>query len=115
VPMAPIAAPTAPLVPATVKLSVVSSPPGASVIRLDSGAVVGVTPFTGQVPRLESDVTFALKLEGYEPAQRSIRLDANSRLDVTLEKVKTAAVTPVRPAKAKKAIGKESTIDPFSE
>ena len=109
------AVPPTPAVPATVKLTVGSTPPGARVIRLDTNADLGVTPFAHVVPRVDEEVMLTLELAGYQPANRSVRLDANTRLDVSLELEKKQAPKPGRgPAKPKKNLGKEATIDPFS-
>ena len=55
-----------------------------------------------------------LTLEGYQPAQRVVRLDESIRLDLSLEKSGQPAQTRAV-GRPKKRVGKESTIDPFSE
>ncbi len=104
-------------VPPTVHLTVGSTPSGARVTRKDTGLELGVTPLGVVLPRDEAPLVLELSLAGHRPTERVVRLDANTALDVSLER--DVEPTPNRPSppvvKPRKRIGKESTIDPFSE
>ncbi len=109
--------PAAPM-PATVTLSVTSTPPGAHVVRLDSGEEVGRTPFSLSVPRSDRDVSFRLNLEGFEPTERTVTLNANATLQVDLKAIarpglpKKAGRT-IAPAGKKAKLSHDGVIDAF--
>jgi hypothetical protein len=74
----------------SVRLDVTTKPPGARIVRLDTGATIGTTPFGRGVPGEAAPVRVTLLLEGYEPVERELQLDRAARLDVVL-----AHATPI--------------------
>jgi hypothetical protein len=86
---APAPAPVEPA-PATVEIELVSTPPGAEVLR--DGTVVGRTPYTFATEPSATTATFELRLAGFGPVTRAVPLDRRSRVDVSL--VPVAAPPP---------------------
>jgi serine/threonine-protein kinase len=72
--------------PATVDLEVRSSPPGARVVRLDTGELLGRTPLKVKVPQKQREVSLRFTLEGYEPTSSSASLRSGGKVSVTLKK-----------------------------
>jgi hypothetical protein len=66
-----------------VHLKVSSTPPGASVTI--GGEVRGKTPYTGELPRSTTPIELTLALPGYQPVTRTIAVDGNVVLSLTLE------------------------------
>ncbi len=91
--VAPAPAPPvpAPAPSAMVDVTIASSPPGAAVI-LD-GRELGVTPYTGQLPRGDRPIPLVLRLRRYKDARRSITPRDAIGLDVVLEPKPPAART----------------------
>jgi serine/threonine-protein kinase len=97
----PVAAPGAPAVPAMpamIDVAVDSSPSGAEVV-LD-GAVQGITPFAGHLPRGNGDITLVVRLAGYVDQTLQVHLAGPIRERVTLARKPGVAApkhaTPVR-------------------
>ncbi|MBS2029501.1 MAG: serine/threonine protein kinase [Deltaproteobacteria bacterium] len=114
-PAMPVVAPPAPA-PAPVQWKLASSPPGAQVVRADTGEVLGVTPLEKTVPATGTAVTLKLSLPGYEPAERSVRADADTSLEVALTplpKREEAAPKP-KPKRVRKPVSDDGTVDPFA-
>jgi len=112
------ARPTAPPPSATVPLEVRSIPSGARVVRLDSGEELGKTPLAKQMPKLDREVTIRIELSGYQPAERSVQLDAAAVAEVRLESVASA---PARKTRARprpitnpdEGVRRDDVINPF--
>ena len=62
-------APSKPPPRQTVELRVRSTPPGATVVRLDTGRRLGKTPLDVAVPRKAATVWIELRLDGYTPGE----------------------------------------------
>jgi serine/threonine-protein kinase len=81
---APDAAPEPPPLPATVELSIVSTPAGAIVLR--DGTQLGVTPFHGTLPRGDAPVKLTVRKSGHKDKIVTVvptaALDENVKLDV---------------------------------
>jgi serine/threonine protein kinase len=115
----------APLEAEPVQMEVVSSPPGASVIRLDTGEVLGLTPLVKELPREDGTVMLRIELAGYKPSDKIAMLSANTSLDVTL--VRTPTKSPPRKPQQQqqqqqrpatgvnKDEGKDGTMDPYAQ
>jgi hypothetical protein len=70
----------------TVELRLKSTPPGATVVRLDSGRALGKTPLHLDVPRKAATVWFQLRLDGHTPVKFSADLRKDVAANVTLER-----------------------------
>jgi serine/threonine-protein kinase len=64
-----------------------SRPSGAEVYRAVDGLLLGATPFTMSTPPSEEVMVFALRLEGFQPVNLEISLEAASNQVITLAKV----------------------------
>jgi eukaryotic-like serine/threonine-protein kinase len=69
---------------ATVELLVRSTPPGASIVRLDTGQRLGKTPLRVNVPRKNANAWLKLTLEGYAPVRFVVDLRKDNTANVTL-------------------------------
>jgi serine/threonine-protein kinase len=72
--------------PATVDLELRSSPPGAKVVRLDTGELLGRTPLKLKFYQKQREVALRFTLDGYEPAKASASLKSGGKVSVTLKK-----------------------------
>jgi hypothetical protein len=80
--------------PALTSILIVSNPPGSSVVWPDGG-VLGVTPFTASLPRLESEVPVIVTHEGYNDRRTTLPLFSQTgRVDVTLTAIGADAAAP---------------------
>ena len=103
----PLAAP-APVVPAPVpevRFAVTSTPPGATVIRTDTGAVMGVTPLLLRTAPMKA-LPLKLTLAGWMPSERTLDAaeDGKAHFELGLVTARAkleAAIPAVRPAHAK--------------
>jgi hypothetical protein len=84
-PAAP-AAHAAPAAPATVTVSITSTPAGAGIVEAASGKQLGVTPFSGTLPRATGGLRLALRKHGYRTKEVSVAVDHDSQTAVTLDK-----------------------------
>jgi len=75
--------------PASVLLEVNSVPPGAWVVRTDSGEMLGRTPLATRLPRHRGELTLRLELLGHVPAFQRIALDADARANVRLRPIES--------------------------
>jgi serine/threonine-protein kinase len=82
----PAAAQAAPAAPATVIVSITSSPAGAGIVEAASGKQLGVTPFSGPLPRATGGLRLALHKKGYRTKEVSVDVDHDSQTAVTLDK-----------------------------
>jgi len=80
--------------PHDVRLTVHSTPQSARVVRTDTGEELGRTPL--RIVLHESDRPLSLRLshQGYEDAEVMVRLNADARVDVTLDVPPPAPATP---------------------
>ena len=62
-----------------------STPPGATVVRLDTGKRLGKTPLRARVPRKEATAWIELRLDGYAPVKFTVDLRRDSSANVTLK------------------------------
>jgi serine/threonine-protein kinase len=102
---------------AEVRVKLSSNPAGARVVRLDSGAELGVTPLSRDLPRVDGPVSLRFTLPGHEPREEQVRLAQNVSLDVELTPLKAAAKPPKRGAvrrPVKKGGSRDAVIDPFA-
>src|SRR5690606_3924198 len=95
-PSAGLAGPTqaADALPQTVLISVISSPPGATV-SIDSFVLPGTTPITDAPVTARSGRVFNVSLDGYQPLVQSVDLLENQTINVTLAPIAATADTPV--------------------
>lgn len=77
-----------------VKLAVSSQPLGATVTRVDTGEVLGVTPLHVELPGGES-LQLKLEHDGFKAMERMIRTDRDSAITVALEAERAAEPAPV--------------------
>ena len=99
---------TAPLgpTPSLTTVALVSTPPGAMVSNVVTGAALGVTPLELTLPRGHDELTLQLELGGHAPTRRVLRLDENQRLELSL--------TPLaRPAPKKRRGISEGVLDAY--
>lgn len=100
VPVRP-AAPASVEVARRVHLSIGSTPPGAEVIRISDGKVLGVTPYYAEQPAGKEPLGLHLRMAGYREHTVAVSLDQDSQLKVPLEPLSPApptANTPATPA-----------------
>ncbi len=107
-----VEAPQPPPAPATVKLSVRSDPPGATVSR-DDGTVLGVTPLSTSLARSEK-TRLRITAVGYLPLERTVSAETDQVIDVALA---PKPAEPPRPGakkpQPKRGLSEDGTIDPF--
>lgn len=107
------AVPVAPT-PARVRLEVRSSPSGATVVRTDTQAQLGVTPLSVELDPVDV-LPLSLSLAGHVTDARTVALQANATLDVDLAKVPEAeAPRPAKPAPVQKPVSRDGVVDPFA-
>ncbi len=71
--------------PALATIDISSSPSGATVNRVDGGAIVGVTPMTVTFPRAETDLLVVVRHDGYQDHLVTIPVFSETgRVDVIL-------------------------------
>jgi serine/threonine-protein kinase len=107
----------APAAASRVTLEVRSTPPGAKVVRTDTGAELGVTPLSMELDPVDA-LPLSLSLDGHEPGARTVKLLANASLEVDLPElpkaVEPAAPKAARPA-VKKPVSRDGIVDPFAQ
>jgi len=115
-------APKGPAVPTPdlIVLSFQSEPPGAQVFSTgESQTLLGVTPLDLSLERLDEDVEFELRKEGFEPLSQRIRLDRGGRIQVALlplgPVVKVPAVVSKRKTSRKSNSKKPSETEVATE
>ncbi len=110
--------PSVPAAATTVTLEVASRPAGAKVIRVEDGAVLGVTPLKVDAARVEAPVALRLELDGHQATERTVALTANASLSVDLQASPKADPAPPLKSSVKKPTRKKVTRDgqgdPFS-
>ena len=97
-PVAVAPAPAAMAAPADVTIEIETTPPGASVVGLGDGKVLGATPLTLTRPAHGPELKLRLEKEGYVSVARAVSLARDGTLDVTLERKPRPTARPRRPA-----------------
>jgi serine/threonine protein kinase len=77
--------PPPPKVPAMVRLRIDSNPPGARIIRVTDGVLLGTTPETIELASAPGRLPLRFEKEGFLPALRETTLEADATLSVPLE------------------------------
>ena len=106
--------------PESVRIEVLSDPPGASVRDLENGVELGTTPLSAELPRRAGEVTLRLEKDGFVPFVRRVQLDAESAVKVILppHEQEVVSASGSEPAPVKAAVGKgrgnrDAVVDPF--
>jgi hypothetical protein len=100
-----------------VTLTVQSSPPGAKVVRLDTGEELGVTPLTRALRRESVPPQLRVELAGYVPLERAVELKQDSAAaELSVPLVKSSAGPRRAPARTtgRKGGSRDAVIDPFA-
>ncbi|RKH62259.1 PEGA domain-containing protein [Corallococcus interemptor] len=100
-----------------VTLTVHSSPPGAKVVRVDTGEELGTTPLTKALSRQAVPPQLRVELAGYVPLERSVELKQGAATaELTVPLVKASAGPRRAPARApgRKGGSRDAVIDPFA-
>jgi serine/threonine protein kinase len=125
-PPAPEPAPAVRSAPLAISITaaVESTPPGAKVFRLDTGAELGSTPAALKLPQGTQPILLELRLDGYQPAQRPIIPVGDSRVAIALAPLPPpkprVAEPPALPRKKpapvapKGTINRDDVLDPYS-
>jgi tRNA A-37 threonylcarbamoyl transferase component Bud32 len=90
----------------SVSLSFVSQPPGAEVRRVDTGELVGVTPFERKVKATGAEVEYDVRLPGYTPRRERVTLTADPH--------PRTVGGPLHRAPASRRRSRNATLNPFS-
>ena len=77
--------PPPPVVAAEVTLRLVTAPAGASVIRLDSGKALGVTPLALRLPKANQPLRLRFELAGHQGLEREASLVSDQALEFSLK------------------------------
>jgi eukaryotic-like serine/threonine-protein kinase len=93
----PVAAVAAPVVPATIRVSVRTDPPGATVVDSKQGSPVGVTPFERTFPQGNETLSLSVHLDGYKDETIAVTLDANSSTSLDLERLQPRPADAAKP------------------
>jgi len=81
----------APAVRPEVEILLRSSPPGAKVVRLDTGHPVGTTPVRFEVPRRAASLWVEMSLAGFQPVKLEIDLRRDTTATVAFERTRAKA------------------------
>jgi serine/threonine-protein kinase len=97
-----------------VNVRIASAPPGARVIRADSGDELGFTPLFKRFLTEEREVVLRLELPGHQPIEQTIHPVEGTSVEVKMPPL-TRAKPQRRPAMegAAERIGHDGLIDPF--
>lgn len=111
----PPAPPPAPAPPPRVRLRASSNPPGARVVRADTGEVLGATPLSEQLPRAGAPVVLRFELAGHRAAERTVSLSGDVQISVDLspEPPRRPVEKKSRPPRKKES--SDAVIDPFAD
>lgn len=115
-----------PVAPVIVDISVVSTPPGATVFRVGETVALGVTPFTVALPRSETPTQMRFVLAGHAAKTIEVPIAESLEIEVNLARESTPEnARPVRwkkrpssgkqPVETPKKLQREGTIDPFAK
>ncbi|NOK19355.1 serine/threonine-protein kinase [Corallococcus carmarthensis] len=100
-----------------VTLTVHSSPPGAKVVRVDTGEELGTTPLTKALSRQAVPPQLRVELAGYVPLERAVDLKQDAAAaELTVPLVKASAGPRRAPARTpgRKGGSRDAVIDPFA-
>lgn len=100
-----------------VTLTVHSSPPGARVVRVDTGEELGTTPLTKALSRKAVPPQLRVELAGYVPLERAVELKqdgAAAELSVPLVKASAGPRRAPSRTPARKGGSRDAVIDPFA-
>jgi serine/threonine-protein kinase len=97
--------------PAT--LEVATTPAGATVTRVDTGALLGRTPLKLPTSGDDGTVTLAFALDGYEAQQREVNLSKSVQLSLDLRPTKKAEPVKPVPKRPGKKASVNGTVNPF--
>lgn len=122
-PVAPAPAPVAPRPAPTVELGIDTTPTGATVVRMDSGERLGVTPLRARFPHGTVPVALRLELAGHAPLEHSLVPDAPREVRLALkaqpalapERPAPVRRTPPRKTKAEPKEDPDAVLDPFAD
>lgn len=73
-----------PSLPTEVEATVESAPPGAAVVRIDTGEALGTTPFTTRLKYAPGEVAIRLELAGHEPVESKLQTDKSTAVSLML-------------------------------
>ncbi|MCY1036551.1 serine/threonine protein kinase [Corallococcus sp. BB11-1] len=100
-----------------VTLTVQSSPPGAKVVRVDTGEELGLTPLTKALERRAVPAQLRVELAGYVPLERAVELKQDAAAaELTVPLVKASPGPRRAPARGpgRKGGSRDAVIDPFA-
>jgi serine/threonine protein kinase len=92
---------------ASVTVMVVTLPPGATVTRTDTNALLGQTPLELRLPKSHEPTTLRITLAGYQPLTRVTTFDSNQRLEFALTPL------PLRPPPRAPRPVREGVLEAF--
>ncbi len=75
-----------PITTRRVKLQLNSDPPGARVVRVQTGRLIGVTPLEYEGIASDQPLSLTFELAGHLPTPREVPMDADARITVQLER-----------------------------
>ena len=84
--------------PGDVRVKIASTPAGADVIDLQTGARLGATPYDARVPAQQRTVRYAIRKDGFHSRDINVKLDADADFDLLLGRKLGAAPPAPRPA-----------------
>jgi hypothetical protein len=90
--------PPAPPKRVEIEVKVVSTPPGAMVLRADQAEGPRLTPAVFHLLKGDASFDVQVKLDGYKPETRTIVADSNKEIDVVLAKLAAPPPQPQQPA-----------------
>jgi hypothetical protein len=100
-------------VPVAVRVRLDSTPPGARVVRVSDGVVLGTTPETIELRPSSELLHLRFEKEGFASAVREASLNADSSLSVLLEPTpEKAAPTPKKHTSSGRPHGSAGTNEP---
>jgi hypothetical protein len=122
-PAAPMAVP----LPVNVALVFESDPPGAEVWKVRDGSgsseLLGTTPLRRSIPRSADEITFEIRLDGYDPMRVPTPATTDRTVNVSLKRSPPPKGNPVAKAARRHArrsqaddsnpYAREKTLDPF--
>jgi len=108
--------PPPPVTPKVVTGTLTSTPPGATVTRLEPHEDWGTTPLQRVVPKSADAVRLKFELKGYEPQLTEVRPNSDFPLDITMMPEKRPSADPRRPGPGKKKgkLTHDGVLDPFA-
>ncbi len=77
--------------PATIALTIRSNPPGATVVRLDTGNRIGTTPLHVKVPRKAAHIWLRVSLEGHGQVKFAVDLNKDNTADIEFKHARKTA------------------------